>query len=41
MNPRHTQKIAYAVLLLATLLVVLPVLIILAIIVGKRASAIS
>ena len=41
MHPRLTQKIAHAVLLLATLLVVLPVLIILAIIVGKGASAIS
>jgi phosphate transport system permease protein len=41
MNPRLTQKIAFAVLLLATLLVVLPVVVILLIIVVKGASAIS
>jgi len=41
MNPRHTEKIAFAVLLLATLLVVLPVVVILLIIMVKGASAIS
>ena len=41
MNARLAQKIAFAVLLLATLLVVLPVLVILLIIVAKGASAIS
>jgi phosphate transport system permease protein len=41
MNPRLTQKIAFALLFLATLLVVLPVAVILAIIVAKGASAIS
>jgi phosphate transport system permease protein len=41
MKPRLTQKIAFAVLFFATLLVVLPVVVILAIIVAKGASAIS
>jgi len=41
MNPRLSQKIAFSILFLATLLVVLPVLAILAIIVAKGASAIS
>ena len=41
MSARLAQKIAFAVLLLATLLVVLPVIIILGIIVAKGASAIS
>jgi len=41
MSPRLSQKIAFAVLFLATLLVVLPVAVILAIIVAKGASAVS
>jgi phosphate transport system permease protein len=41
MNPRLSEKIAFAVLFLATLLVVLPVAVILAIIVAKGASAIN
>jgi phosphate transport system permease protein len=41
MHPRLTQKIAFTVMLLATLLVVLPVVVILLIIVVKGASAIS
>jgi phosphate transport system permease protein len=41
MHPRLSQKIAFAILFLATLLVVLPVVIILLIIVIKGASAIS
>jgi len=41
MSPRTSQKIAFALLFLATLLVVLPVLLILAIIVAKGISAIS
>ena len=41
MSPRLTEKIAFCVLLLATLLVVLPVVVILGIIVAKGASAIS
>ncbi len=41
MNPRLSQKIAFSLLFLATLLVVLPVVVILAIIVAKGASAIS
>lgn len=41
MSPRLSQKIAFALLFLATLLVVLPVAVILAIIVAKGASAIG
>jgi phosphate transport system permease protein len=41
MNPRLSQRIAFALLFLATLVVVLPVVVILAIIVAKGASAIS
>lgn len=41
MSPRLSQRIAFALLFLATLVVVLPVLVILAIIVAKGASAIS
>ncbi len=41
MSPRTTQAIAFSILFLATLLVVLPVLVILGIIVAKGASAIS
>jgi len=41
MNPRLSQKIAFSILFLATLLVVVPVLAILAIIVAKGGSAIS